>query len=254
MAPIRTAALSIVICGTTLLGMDRTVYAADIVIPNALTSTDGNDGGTTGTLFRMQEIYAASEFSVFNSPLLISAIAFRPDVFTRNTFSITNSGLQINFSTTGRSPDGLSTTFADNVGPDDTVVRSGPIALSTANTGPDAGPRDFDIIIALTNPFLYNPSVGNLLVDFRSVGQLFPFSITGAAPVDAVNVLGDPMSLTLGGLNSLTGEATTFAFVTRFTVSPVTVTAVPEPTTLLLVGTGLALVRKRIAWHGRSRA
>jgi hypothetical protein len=127
----------------------------------------------------------------------------------------------------------LSPTFADNVGADDLVVHNGPITLSTANTGPDLGPRDFDIIITLINPFLYDPAAGNLLIDFRSTGQLFPFDIRNPTPVDAENRFGDSVSVVLGrsgNLNAPNGETTTVGFVTRFSLIPSTPPPVGPPT------------------------
>ncbi len=59
----------------------------------------------------------------------------------------------------------LSTTFANNVGPDDTIVfNRGPLALTSAGTDL------FDITINFDTPFLYDPALGNLLLDVRNFG------------------------------------------------------------------------------------
>ena len=50
------------------------------------------------------------------------------------------------------------------------VYARGPLALSSAFTGPTGGPKDFDIVINFTTPFLYNPFLGNLLLDVRNFG------------------------------------------------------------------------------------
>jgi hypothetical protein len=51
-------------------------------------------------------------------------------------------------STTSANPNALSTTFANNIGADDTVVfGAGALALSSAFTGPAGGPKNFDIVI-----------------------------------------------------------------------------------------------------------
>ena len=51
-------------------------------------------------------------------------------------------------------------TFNDNTGTNpESVV--GAVTLFSTFTGPDGGPKDFDIIIPLNHPFTYNPA-GNL--------------------------------------------------------------------------------------------
>src|SRR5207249_8841041 len=98
--------------------------------------------------------------------------------------------IQIDLSTTSAGDDGLSTTYANNVGADDTVVFTrGALTLSSAFTGPPDGPKDFDIIITLTTPFLYNPALGNLLLDVRNFGGGFT-TVLDAVP----NQTGDGVS------------------------------------------------------------
>ena len=70
-------------------------------------------------------------------------------------------------STTTASAGTLSTTFASNVGADDTTVYSGPLTISSAFTGPAVGPMDMDIVVKLQTPFTYNPTNGNLLLETR---------------------------------------------------------------------------------------
>jgi hypothetical protein len=98
----------------------------------------------------------------------------------------------------------LSATFANNVGADDTVVFSGPLSLSSAFTGPSAGPKDFDIVITLQTPFLYDPSAGNLLLDVRN------FSGGTTIQFDAEASDSDPVSRTFtaftGDVNSPTAD------------------------------------------------
>ena len=69
---------------------------------------------------------------------------------------------------TTASPNALNATFAANVGADDAVVFGpGPLTISSAFTGPPAGPKDFDVLIPLDRTFPYDPSQGNLLLDVR---------------------------------------------------------------------------------------
>lgn len=229
------------------LGLAHTSYADQIVVPNANTNTEGNDGIATTTLIRLQQVFASSQFAAAGGPIIVTQIAFRPDVGYASTFTFTNPNLQINLSTTSMAPDGLSTTYASNVGADDTVVGNGAITLSTANTGPPGGPKDFDFIITFTTPFLYDPALGNLLIDFRSTGLISP------AFHDTQNTLGDSVSTVNGSLNSPIGSTSTFGFVTQFTFTPTTPTAVPEPTTFLLLGSGLAGIAAKVRKRNKVR-
>ena len=122
---------------------------------------------------RYQQGYDASIFSGYNAPLTISGIAFRPDDVYGSVFTTTLLDIQINMSTASAPLSALTGNFASNVGSDDmVVVNRGPLTLSSAFTGPAGGPKDFDIIIPLDTPFIYDPTAGDLLIDVRNyLGQ-----------------------------------------------------------------------------------
>lgn len=196
-------------------------HADVVMVPNGLENTDGNSGGQQipfliSQQIRYQQVYAASEFP---GPICITQIAFRPDAAVVSGFTSSIEDIQINLSTTSKAPDGLSGTFADNVGVDDTVVFEGSLTLSSSNTGPDEGPKDFDINISLTTPFSYNPGPGNnLLLDVRKFSEETP-TVTNV--LDAHSQLGDSISRVLA-----TGEVdaehvndfpSTLGLVTQFT-------------------------------------
>src|ERR1019366_6196738 len=100
-------------------------------------------------------------------------------------FAATLPGILINLSTTAKAPDGLDTTFANNVGLNDTLVYSGTLTLSSAAIG---SPAAFDILIPLTTPFWYNPAAGNLLLDVRNSGG------GSSSQFDAVSTANDSVS------------------------------------------------------------
>jgi hypothetical protein len=140
-----------------------------VVVPSAQATTNGNSTNvfpfnpraTGANTIRYQQVYGAGEFSP--GRYVISQIAFRAEP-SGTPFTGTTGTLQVDLSTTGAAPDALSTTFADNVGADNTTVFSGQWALSTANNGV------FDLVLTLTTPFEYDPSQGNLLLDVRNSG------------------------------------------------------------------------------------
>jgi hypothetical protein len=128
------------------------------------TTTAGS--GTFADNSRSQQIYGASQFPT--GPIVINELRWRPSLVWGTNFSLTLSNVEIHLSTTARSAGGLSTTFASNVGPDDTTVYSGALHLATGFTGPAGGPLDLDVAVPLQIPFLYTPAANNnLLLDIR---------------------------------------------------------------------------------------
>lgn len=124
-----------------------------------------------------------------------------------------------------------------------TTVFSGPPTISSAFTGPASGPKDFDVAITFTTPFLYSVAAGNLLFDFRNLGTTNLIA-AGDIYLDAINAVGDGTSRVFGG-----GAARdALGSVTRFETASVPA-AVPEPTSLLLFATGgvglIAKLRRR---------
>ena len=251
-----------------------------VVVPNAYASTPG--GSNNGFPFnltplgwqsqRYQQVYDSSQFAGITGPVEITEIAFRPSSDdSGQAFSSTLPDIQIDLSTTSFGPNTLSQVFDDNVGPDDTVVQSGSLALSSSNTTLPDGTKAFDIIIILSTPFLYDPSQGNLLMDVRNFGG------GSTTQFDAVEFPGPNTSSRVwstdqsaNSVNSPSGLADSWALVTQFTYdqpssadpgtgSPPLLgrgpsSPNPEPSSLVLVATGLSslllstrLRRKRAA-------
>lgn len=227
---------------------------AEVVIPNALNAVEGNGNnafpfdidnpffdsiGLDIESMRYQQVYDASEFSFSSQPSLITQILFRPDGVFEQTFVSTLPDIQINLSTTAAAPDALSSVFADNIGSDETTVfNRGSLSLTSNNLGPIGGPKEFDIVIELENPFLYDPTLGNLLLDVRNFagGRTLPF--------DAENTVGDATSRVFSlNVEDGVGLTDTTGLVTAFVATPVEVPSVPEPANvigLLAAGTILA--------------
>jgi hypothetical protein len=232
-----------ILCAGMMLGcLAPAARAATVVVPNSLANVEGNsDNGFPfniaafgETSMRYQQVFAASQFSALGGPQSITAIAFRPNG-TSSAFVSTLSNVQINLSTTAAAPDGLSIAFANNVGPNNTVVYGpGPLTLSSAASG---SPRSFDVIIALQTAFAYDPSAGNLLLDVRNIGG------GSSVQFDAVFTGGDSVSraYTLNGnVNNTSGQLDTLALVAQFTT-----VAVPEPSTLTLIAAAPVLLLRR---------
>jgi hypothetical protein len=216
--------------------------AAFVVVPNALANTEGDSNN--GFPFnianfqlssqRYQQAFASSQFPA--GPELITQITFRPDAGTGAAFAATLPNVRIDLSTTALAPDALSSTFANNVGANDATVFSGALSLSSSFTGPAGGPKDFDIVINLTTPFLYNPAAGNLLLDVRNIGggRTTQFDATTTTPGGTTSRV---YTITSNGVNDPTGTVNAGGLVTRFTVGPAGPVA-PEPSSVMLLGLG----------------
>ncbi len=140
------------------------------VVPAGLGGNDGNY--YAGTLYanqmRSQVVYDAANFS--GEPLTITELRFRRDI-NEPAFNNASATVTVKLSTTPRAPGGLSTTFSQNSGPDETIVFNGVWLYSSPSVLPPGTVRPFEIVLPLSAPFTYNPSAGNLLFDIRISGN-----------------------------------------------------------------------------------
>jgi len=222
--------------------------ASLIVVPNETAAVEGNANNVSpfavapeSSSMRYQQVFSSSEFGAVADPMLITHLRFRPDAEFGAPFPIDLPAIQVNLSTTSSRPDGLSTTFADNVGADDTIVFSGGLTLTTSLGGPAAGPRGFDYVIALQVPFLYDPSGGNLLLDVRNFSS--PFA-SGALDAQVANHDGTSRvfsdSFAGQGVTSPVGLADSLGLIVQFqftATSPVSPCATADPFVVLGGGT-----------------
>jgi hypothetical protein len=195
---------------------------------------------------RVQQIYSSDFFTGIQS---ISALSFRaypgaaPSGFFGNSVSISDIIVRLSTTSAGDENGTLaSSTFANNVGLDVSTVFSGALTLTTAATG--SGAQPFDYTITFATPFLYDASLGNLLLDVT-----IPTTATvsgagfGFLTFDTVNTLNDGIYSVVDINNgaATTGFADTAGAITSFTTSAVTA-AVPEPASwaLMIGGFGFA--------------
>jgi hypothetical protein len=123
-------------------------------------------------------------------------------------------------------------------------VLNGSVQVSSANTLGPNGTKLFDIHVNFATPFYYDPALGNLLVDSRTLAG-------GNRPrhtIDGTRTLGDTVSsirtLFGNGGAAVANSNDTYGTIMQFSISPV-----PEAPSraLALLGLGglLAFVRFR---------
>lgn len=231
--------------------------ADTIVVPNAQTNSPGNaDTGGVGTYSGqiVQELYSSGQFT---GPIDITGFSWRPAPGTGAVVA-TYGSTSIYLSYSPNSPnstDGplMSSTFANNVGMDQTLVFSGTnLSLTGAGcSGPGSCP--FDIGVSFTTPFYYDPSAGNLLLEMVSTDTS---GNDGSLDIEGYLAPGGPIALVE---NDTSATATTGSFayaglVTEFTYTPATAATTPEPPSWILTATAamiasLWISRRRWAIH-----
>ena len=235
----------VLIASLLVLSLATVCAVADtsIVVPGALTASEGahangfpfNIAYFSLNSMHYQQVYGAAAFAGLSGPISINTILFRPDGSVYgSSFSSTLPNVEIRLSTTAKLVDALDVTFANNVGADVALVHSGALALSSSNTGPVSGPKDFDIAINLSTPFIYDASKGNLLMDVMNFrGGSTTFFDLGFVQDETSRLYYE------GDSSSVYGYQDTGGLVTRFDY---TTAAVPEPATLLGFGIPMLMV------------
>lgn len=181
--------------------------------------------------FRYQQIYDASLFTntVPKGGGFLWRIFFRPGCGGKQAASLTNRTIRM--STTSRLVRELSDRFDDNPGNDAMVVRStersgfnGSHASCRINP-PEEGGFLTPYVAALTTPFFYDPSKGNLLMEISCSGS----SPTAGLDPAVFQILGETTPADEGTIASIAGAGADavvaevrqpFGLVTRFVVAP----------------------------------
>ncbi|MDF5727704.1 MAG: hypothetical protein PUP92_06600 [Rhizonema sp. PD38] len=210
------------------LGFTTVAQAASFITTDNLQNREGNSslGFLVPFPSRFQQVYSNSQFG--SKPLEISQIALRPDAEVSEPFDFTIGDIQFYLSTTSRNPDELSSHFEENLGSDYTQVFDGEWKISSKNIASSGGIKNFDIVLNFLKPFIYDPTKGNLLLEYKK----FTPEITGSK-FDSEFVFDDSISteIAAGDANALNAApqfSSTLGLVTQFKV-----TSVPEPSSLL---------------------
>jgi hypothetical protein len=217
----------LVLVSALLLGAIPSSRAAEIkvVAPQGSENTEGNSSAADNPFnpFRYQQAFAAGDFAALGGkPHWITSFTVRPDRGMTTPRTVTFPDNQVRLSTITTSPQSLSTQFDDNFGPDVKQVYRGPVTLVADAGALTSMPRGFYESSLVLEPFLYDPSKGNLLLDITAWGGMSPSTHEDKSSLPTGLFASDP---------TLARGEPTGASIVRFTF-----VAVPEPSTALLGG------------------
>jgi hypothetical protein len=224
--------------------------ATPIVVPNANAALEGPATSFipfSTTVATFQYLLAGSQFAAVPIGSELTGIGWRRDgdESTGPSAAMVYASYDILLSTSLNPIGSLSSTFANNVGPDVTTVRSGTFTLNAGALTDIGGatPNPF-YVISFTTPYTYLG--GDLLIELRHSATASDAG--GIIRVDA-NLYGDGLADTLFVLNGVnTAEFFNYP-ITQFTFEA-GAAPVPEPASLSLLGLGLASMGAR-RWRQR---
>ncbi|MEZ6036431.1 MAG: PKD domain-containing protein [Planctomycetota bacterium] len=178
------------LAGAMLAG---SLAAQTLVVPSVAAGADGNS--STGYPFdiaagRLIYIYDSSHFTSagVNQPILINQISWRANATTTSWIGATFP-VQLDLSTSPLDYLNIDTTWDNNHGPDRATVFNGNVTIA-AGSSTAGTPGPFHVTITFTQPFLYDPSVGDLTIDSIHSGN----TTANTPTLDAVTTAGTALA------------------------------------------------------------
>lgn len=203
-----------------------------IVSPSSANGVEGDSSITPSREpNRIQFLFPASDFANLpESQRWLVAFNYRADQSQTEDVLWEFDEIELWFSTTTTDNSTLSTIFADNHGPDKTLVHSGAYSYQYLGGPATSGPREFAEGMRFQTPFYYDPTKGNLLVEqvHRRASNPVISPTSDVVPTPGFTIVGAGFDL-----NATSGELFTSLPPTRFTF-------VPEPSGGLMAGAGAA--------------
>ena len=195
--------------------------AATVVVPNFHANVFGYGGSLYpyGSAYdvRFQQVFPVDQMGALAG--VVTKIAYRVDEHFPIAFSFPID-FELRLCHTTAAPGAMDPIFANNLGPDVTLVHAGYLELSSPGN-----PSAFDIVIDISDVFVYD-GVSNLLLDLRK------FNSTDTTPFDWVanvpNTRWTAYALAVGVNSPVATWVEVYGPVTQFTIEGATAVA---PTT-----------------------
>lgn len=186
-----------------------------ITVPGTLENTEGgsnngfpfNAGSFNQTNMRYQQIYSASEFSAAG---IVDEIRYRVDE-SGTSFSTSGIDIRIDLAYAATTVANRSTIFSENIGAGLVTVLDTPNLSLSGTQVVGVTPNPFDIVINVDNLFVYDPSMGDLLVDIymRNAPITTTFDATNSSKTGRIFATSQT-----GGVNATSGLTTAPGLVT----------------------------------------
>lgn len=208
-----------------ILAIAAPATAQTLVVPAAAAAVDGNS--STGYPLdiangRLIYIYDSSHFTNngVNFPILISQISYRANSSAAQTWAGGSMAFSMDLSTAPIDYSAVSTTWTANHGLDQTQVFNGTLTIP-AGSAAVGSPGPFYATVTFSQPFLYDPALGDLTIDTMTIGN----TVANTPTHDCVTTTGTAMarraySLTNPPAATATVAAGEVANVLEFTYTP----------------------------------
>jgi PEP-CTERM motif len=211
------------------LGVARGAHALTITVgsPNSANCYPflcNDSGSSSGQSYNYEQVYSSSAFS---GALSIASIEWSFFPRAGGSSTVLNGDYEIFLSTTSAAVNGLSSDLSANLGADNSLFFNGNLG------GVDSNPS---FTVTGISPFLYDPALGNLLIDIIVNNQDAVFNFTGNGYLNSDSFGSVTSRAFVRGAGTTAEHADSSGLVTTFNSGT---TTVPEPTSLLLIGTGL---------------
>jgi uncharacterized protein (TIGR03437 family) len=201
--------------------------ATIVVLPNANATAAGNASTSLTTLpaasVEIQETAGTGQFPAGTIQITQLSLRAAPG---SGPISATIGTLQVYLSTSPNYPNTsgagknlMSTTFANNVGADKTLVYSGSNVTLSDGGCTSPGPCPFDINIIFSTPFTYTPASGPLLIDLLETNVN---AKSGAFDAASFTSPGGSVAQVVGPFGNATGQFSYQGLILQVTYGPVT--------------------------------